>query len=317
MKDPNQLFTSQHFYLDPLADGVFAAIHKEGGWAIANAGIIDLGDITLVYDSFMTPAAAEDLGQAAETLTGRPVSIVVNSHYHNDHIWGNQAFGPDVKVVSTTTVREEIKTRGRQEYDWYFEHSAGELARIKGELAEDPDPDRRRQLEFWVPYFQGLAETMPTLEVRYPTVTFRERMVINGSKRRAEIRSLGGGHTGDDAFLVLPEEGIAFLADLLFVGTHPFLADGDPDALVSILAQIADLKPKVLVPGHGPTGGPADLEANIAYTNVLQELAEGLPEGEAGQEALEALKIPAAFAGWDLPNFFEINMRFLHGRRAK
>jgi hypothetical protein len=40
---------------------VFAAIHLAGGAAICNAGIIDLGDRTLVFDSFMSPLAAEDL----------------------------------------------------------------------------------------------------------------------------------------------------------------------------------------------------------------------------------------------------------------
>ena len=51
-------FTSRHFNLEQLADGVYAAIHAEEGWAICNAGIIDLGDRTLVFDSFMSPQAA-------------------------------------------------------------------------------------------------------------------------------------------------------------------------------------------------------------------------------------------------------------------
>ncbi len=53
-------FTSRHFNLEQLADGVYAAIHAEEGWAICNAGIIDLGDRTLVFDSFMSPQAAID-----------------------------------------------------------------------------------------------------------------------------------------------------------------------------------------------------------------------------------------------------------------
>ena len=37
------------------------------------------------------------------------------------------------------------------------------------------------------------------------------------------------GHTPDDVIMLLPENGIAFLADLLFVGFHPYLSDGNPD----------------------------------------------------------------------------------------
>ncbi len=65
-------FTSHHFHLERLADGVYAAINSDEGWAICNASIIDLGDRTLVYDSFTSPQAASDLRDAAEYLTGRP-----------------------------------------------------------------------------------------------------------------------------------------------------------------------------------------------------------------------------------------------------
>ena len=64
---------SRHYILHELADGVYAAIHNdEGGYAICNAGIIDLGDKTIVLDPFISPAAARDLKQHAENLTGRP-----------------------------------------------------------------------------------------------------------------------------------------------------------------------------------------------------------------------------------------------------
>jgi cyclase len=84
-----------------LADGVYAAIHIDGGAAIGNAGIVDLGDRTLIYDTFLTPQAAEDLRIAAEALTGRPIDAVLNSHWHNDHIWGNQVFSANTEIIST------------------------------------------------------------------------------------------------------------------------------------------------------------------------------------------------------------------------
>jgi cyclase len=316
MKFPDQFPKSRHFTLETLADGIYAAIHKEGGWAIANAGIVDLGDITLVFDSFMTPAAAEDLRLAAEALTGRSVAIVVNSHFHNDHIWGNQVFLPGAKIVSTTAVRQQIQTDGQIEYEWFFENSSKEFARLKKELATEKDPDEVRKLNFWAPYYEGLAKTMPTLDVSLPSVTFRERMLINGNKRQAEIRTYGGGHSGDDAFLIIAEEGIGFLGDLLFVNNHPFLADGDPKALVTILERIAALGLEIMVPGHGPTGGPADLDANILYAKSLIDLASQLPEGDAAEGVLKSLEAPEQFSTWRLPNFFKINMRFLHKRAS-
>jgi len=82
-----------------LADGVYAALHVEGGYAIGNAGIIDLGDRTLIFDTCLNPRAAKDLQMAAKTLTGRPVDSVINSHWHHDHTWGNQIFGVDIAII--------------------------------------------------------------------------------------------------------------------------------------------------------------------------------------------------------------------------
>ena len=84
--------TFKHFELTRLADGVYAAIEMQGGAAYSNAGIIDLGDQTLIFDTFDAPQAAQDLKAAAEHLTGHPATCIVNSHWHGDHWSGNQVF---------------------------------------------------------------------------------------------------------------------------------------------------------------------------------------------------------------------------------
>ena len=75
---------SRHFELVQLTDGVYAAIHKKGGHAICNAGVIDLGTETLIFDTFMTPQAAEDLLKAVKSLELPSIKYVINSHHHND-----------------------------------------------------------------------------------------------------------------------------------------------------------------------------------------------------------------------------------------
>lgn len=59
-------FYSKHFDLERVGDGVFAAIAKEGGGAVGNAGFVDLGEQTIVFDTFNSPQAAEDLKRAVE-----------------------------------------------------------------------------------------------------------------------------------------------------------------------------------------------------------------------------------------------------------
>jgi glyoxylase-like metal-dependent hydrolase (beta-lactamase superfamily II) len=99
------MYQSKHFTLEKIKEGIYAAIVTEYGGGIGNAGIIDLGDQTVIFDTFNTPQAARDLRKAAEDLIGNPVSYVVNSHWHGDHIRGNQSF-EDCKIISTVHTRE-------------------------------------------------------------------------------------------------------------------------------------------------------------------------------------------------------------------
>jgi len=80
--------SSRYFHLERVADGIYAAVVKPGTGAWGNAGIVDLGDKTVVFDTFATPQAARDLKVMAEQLTGRAVEVVVNSHRHIDHVGG-------------------------------------------------------------------------------------------------------------------------------------------------------------------------------------------------------------------------------------
>ena len=103
----SQMESSRHFRLEQLVEGVYAAIAIEGGAAFSNAGIIDLGDQTLIFDTCETATAAYDLRAAAEQLTGRPATCAINSHAHPDHWGGNQVF--DTPILATRTTREQMR----------------------------------------------------------------------------------------------------------------------------------------------------------------------------------------------------------------
>src|ERR1700730_16505230 len=104
MRNRIETFTgSKHFLLNHVAEGVFAAISVPGTGSVGNAALIDLGDSTLVVDTFQTIQAAEDLQAAAIYLTGNSVSYVINTHWHSDHTYGNQVFAPKAQIISTST----------------------------------------------------------------------------------------------------------------------------------------------------------------------------------------------------------------------
>lgn len=303
---------SRHFHVQKLAEGVFAAVATNGGAAISNSGIIDLGDRTLIYDTFMTPQAAQDLRAIAQELTGRDPGIIINSHYHNDHIWGNQAFGTQAHICCTARTLELILTEGKEELRSARETSAQRLQESRQKYEEVQDEHQRRDLLTWVGYYQGLVADLPALEVRLPDITFEDRLSFHGSSLSVELIPFEGAHSGSDAILYLRQKAVVFMADLLFVNSHPYLAEGDVHKLLQALRQVNEMHAAVLVPGHGSVGTSTDLALNIDYISTCVETAQRLvAAGDTSLERIQQQRMPDRFSSWELPRFFSINLQSL------
>ncbi len=304
-------FSSRHFHLERLADGVYAAINSDEGWAICNAGIVDLGDRTLVFDAFTSPQAAIDLRDAAEYLTGRPARMLVNSHYHNDHIWGNQAFGPEVDIISSTKTRELIITEGAAEIKWYKETAQKRLETLETQYAGTDDETIRRHLKPAIFDYQAIVAALPILKVRLPNLTFSGEMTIYGSKRSAKLIPYENAHCSHDAILYLPEDGIVFMEDILFINCHPYLADGNPDVVQRVLAEVKMLNPSIVIPGHGPTGTFQHLDVLDAYISRLKAEVQDALNQNLPEEKLANIPIPEEYGDFIFPVFFLANLKFL------
>ena len=301
---------SPHFMLRKLAEGVHVAFATETGAATCNAGIVDLGDRTLVFDTFLTPKAGSDLRRAAETLTGRPVAYVVNSHYHNDHIRGTQEF-PGAVVISTDRTRNLIATKEVEEIRSDADGAPQRLLEWQDQLRAAVDPEEQRQLRFWIDYARVIIESLPSLRLVLPQLTFERRLVIRGPARRVDLVALAG-HTPDDVIMLLPQDGIAFLGDLLFVGFHPYLSDGNPDDWLQSLDAIERQDVTTLVPGHGSLGTMGDVRRLRDYIAAVDETAQDLARRGAVPDA--NLPVPEAFRSWGYGKFFPTNVKFVWER---
>ncbi len=303
------------FQIEPLAQGVYAAIAVMGKGSLCNAGIVDLGDRTLVFDTLRTPAAAEELREAARLLTGRAATWVVNSHWHDDHVAGNQVFAPEATIMATGQTRELMATRLVEEYAQDAQGIGPFMKSLEERLAAAKDERERDDLRTRLEENRRYADALPSIRVTLPEVTFESRLVFNGTTRAAEALSFGGGHTASDAFLYLPEEGIAFMGDLAFLNVHPWLPDGDPEEWIRILERTEQLPLRVVVPGHGPVGDARSLALTREYIAALLDLAREPAEAGDGTESV-GRQAPAQFAGWEVPQFFDVNMRFLRERAS-
>ncbi len=309
MVTETQLPTSKHFRLEKLAEGVYAALAIDGGGAMCNAGIVDLGDRALVFDTFWTPEASQDLLTAAEQLTGHAVVYIVNSHYNADHVNGNQVFAPATTIISTSRTRELLIERGNGFLNWAREHLAEEVHEDEKKLAAETNEDRRQQMALDLETTRALLHALPTLELRLPNFTFEHRLDLHGPARSIELRCLGGGHTESDAFLYLPQDHILFTGDLLFTQMHPSMWHDQPETWISILARMEELKTDAVVPGHGPLGTREDVTLLRQYLTWLLETARAVIKREGLADDLVREQLPEAYARWKAPELFEQTAR--------
>ncbi len=299
----------RHFTIEPLADGVWAVLHRmdppaPNAWAVSNAGIIDLGDRTLLFDALMSPDAAVELGRAAEELTGRPPGVVVYSHAHYDHTWGGSRF-PEATFVSSARARAAMLAEGHREIDDFREVLSDRLV-FWAEAASSDDPVVRQDASFFLPYWDGIAAALPTLTLRLPGQVFDDRLEIRGRSRSVELVATERAHAAGDAFLIVPDASVVFCGDLLFIDCHPYLGDGDLGGLRGALKLLEASGADRFVPGHGPVGGVAELRTLAGYVDEVERLAV---LGNMG------VAIPDPYRTWGFARFFAANVEFCAGRR--
>lgn len=307
----NKIPLSANFTIRQLAPRVWAAINNDNfGKAICNAGIVDLGNQTLVFDPFMNPAAAAELREAARKLTGKNVSIVVNSHFHNDHIRGNQAFVPKSTIISTSITREEIQRNGADEQEWEKKHAPTLLQALKKRMINASSADRS-ELPYWIGYYEGLVESSDEFYLAVPDQTFDDSLWIEGSKLSVKLVECRDGHTASDAVLLIPSLGIAFMGDLLCNERHPWLSDGSIEGWQRSLKQFyEDTLYNIYLPGHGKVAGKPELQILYQYLGDVQKLCDEA-QTDSAQSALMMKPIPYPYNSWLCGRFYQPNLQYL------
>jgi len=306
---------SRNFSVRQLAPGVWAAIQNDkGGYAISNAGIIDLGNKTLVFDAFINPDAAIELREAAEQLTKHKVSFLVNSHFHDDHIRGTQAFVPGAFVISTEWTKNEIQKVEPDEQAWAKKNISARVDMARQQL-KSASTDQKEEATMWLGYFEAISQSIPKLKTILPDVTFKDSMWIHGSKRSVLLLECRNGHTGSDIVMILPKEGIAFMGDLLFVQRHPWFSDGDPDSWKRHLEHFnADTSLKRFIPGHGPVGGKEAVQYLIGYINDLEQMAVQAVRNREPDSIFLKRSVPPKYKSWWYGRFYPANLDFVYAK---
>lgn len=292
--------TSDHFELIQIAAGAWAAIASPDGAAFSNAGIVDLGDLTLVFDTFETPVAARDLKAAGESLTGRPVTFVANRHAHADHWCGSQVFAGQTPIISTHATCAEMP----QDTAWLMESKDNpaeltqDIEEERAVLREETETRRMGSLEASIARMTGWLGGLASLELFLPDVTFEGRLVFQGSRRSAELVEVSPAHTSNDAYLVLPEDKIMFMGDLGLFQSQPFMVYCEPLAWETQLVNMERSGIEIFVPGHGPVGSRDDIALQRQYIVLREQLvARVIGDGGTPDDAKNE-PVPPPFDAW-------------------
>ena len=288
---------SEHFRVEEVAPGAWAVIAGSTGACVSNAGIIDLGDQTLVVDTFLTPAAGDDLQRAARELTGRSATLVLNTHHHDDHTRGNQAF-PGADIIATARTIELIREAAPSDLDEYRKLVRDWITRLDDQLADLPEGPERDQVVLSRTMAAAVLDSLPHLEITVPTRSFEGELIIEGSERAAHILSYGGGHTDSDAFVFLPDCGALFAGDLLWVETHPWAGDGHPDEWIDIIYRMKALDPRTVIPGHGTVTNFAYARLFVRYLTFVCDILRQAEASALSVVKLAESAVPPQYGDW-------------------
>jgi cyclase len=249
--------------VEEIAPGMLAFVQPDGGWCVNNAGILAGEDLTVVIDTAATQRRAEQLRDAATGAAGRPAGLVINTHFHGDHVFGNSVFDRNTPILAQEQTRDEIIMSGL------------------GLKSLWPDVD-------W-----------GTIELVVPTVTFQDRLTLHLGRElgTAEVIHVGKpAHTPHDSVVWLPRPGVLYAGDLVWSHVTPFCLMGSIAGSIEVLESLLALRPKTVVPGHGPVGGPELIEQTLDYLTWIRDIAAG----NRGRSPLETAQQVALgrFSGW-------------------
>jgi glyoxylase-like metal-dependent hydrolase (beta-lactamase superfamily II) len=278
---PLAVAQSQKLEIVKIADGVYGAIVSEPRMdpVESNAVILINDDYVLVVDANRTPAAARATIAEIRKLTDKPVRYVVNTHWHDDHIFGNQSYReafPQVEFIAHRNTREDMQTLAFPHIARGLERWSKVLAETEDRLAKGTKPNGERmtaaevaELREQLKVYQEFLPRIKPIQLTLPTITFDSRLTLHQGSRTIEILYFGNGNTRGDIVVYLPQEKVLITGDLL-VHPVPYAYGSFIGEWVETMKKLREIDARVIIPGHGP------ILRDKEYLNVVISLLESI-----------------------------------------
>ena len=186
-----------------------------------NSGIIVGDDSVMVIDAQATPTLARQVIQKVRSVTDKPISHLVLSHYHAVRVLGAAEYKAS-NIIMSSKARSMVVERGQEDWDSEF--------------------DRFPRL------FKGHEEI---LGLTWPTTTFDKKMSLFLGKRRVDLYFLGRAHTAGDIVIHVPDSNVLFTGDIVEYKSACYCGDAHLQEWPKTLGKIAKFQAVSLVPGRG------------------------------------------------------------------
>ena len=209
---------------------------------ISNAGFVVTPAGVVVIDALGSPALATRLIAEIRKVTPQPITHLIVTHYHADHIYGLQTFkAQGARIIAHRAALEYLNS---------------ETARLRLEVS-------RQELAPWVNAQTRLVEADEWIEGD-------KELVVGGV--RFQIRLVGPAHTPEDLVIYMPSEKVLFAGDLVFRSRIPYVGQANSRHWITALDNLLAFDAKVIVPGHGPLSLEArkDMQLTREYLVYLR-----------------------------------------------
>ena len=186
-----------------------------------NSGIIIGDESVMVIDAQATPTLARQVIEKVRSVSDKPISHLVLSHYHAVRVLGASEYKAN-NIIMSSKARSMVLERGQEDWDSEF--------------------DRFPRL------FKGHQE-IPGLT--WPTTTFENKMSVFLGKRRIDLYFLGRAHTAGDIVIHVPDSNVLFTGDIVEYKSACYCGDAHLQDWPATLKNIAKFQAVSLVPGRG------------------------------------------------------------------
>jgi glyoxylase-like metal-dependent hydrolase (beta-lactamase superfamily II) len=234
-----------------------------------SAVFITAGGVTVVDTK--NPGWGKPLLDKIKTLTDKPVTMIINTHTHGDHVSGNVEFPANVEIVTHETTKASMQ----------------EMRAVTG-LQSGPQRNIFKENNG-----RGL-----------PTRTFTDKMTLGRGADQIDLYHFGPAHTGGDAYVVFPSLGVMHVGDTFPNKTLPIMDKNNGGSGVEYAATLtrAAAVPNVqsIINGHTPANTtPADLKEYAAFVaEFVATVQQAKKSGKTLDDVVKSWSTPAKYTGY-------------------